>query len=297
LKKIIETIKFCMDNKRIPVIAGPTASGKSDLAYSLAERFEIEIISADSRQIYKYLDIGTAKPSVDILKKISHKLISVINPDERYSAAQFAETASLYISEIFCKKRLPVIVGGTGLYIKALFDGMFECPEKNDDLRRALEKKSNSELFDYLNKIDPESCVKININDKKRIVRAIEVFETTGESISKLKTATSPATEFKPFYFIMERDRKDLYNRINCRAEKMIKNGWIEETQNILNMGFQKNCPAFEGLGYKDIIEYLDKKQELPQTIENIKMFTRRYAKRQMIWFRGQVKPDIILTL
>ncbi|MBP7651798.1 tRNA (adenosine(37)-N6)-dimethylallyltransferase MiaA [Candidatus Dependentiae bacterium] len=295
MKEIINIIQSCIVNNQVPVIAGPTASGKSELAYSISDYFDIEIISADSRQIYKYLDIGTAKPSEEILKKVPHRLISLITPDKNYSAAEFADAANKHIIEIFRKKKLPVIVGGTGLYIKTLFDGIFEGPERNSEIRANLESKSNFELYEILKKIDSYSSEKININDKKRLIRAIEVFELTGESITELKKNTKPVTEYKPFYIIMNKNRNELYDRINMRAEIMIRNGWIEETQKILDMGYASDCPAFEGLGYRDIIGYIEKKQKYDDMIENIKLYTRRYAKRQIIWFRHQLIPDKVI--
>ncbi|HON57224.1 MAG TPA: tRNA (adenosine(37)-N6)-dimethylallyltransferase MiaA, partial [bacterium] len=258
-KEIEDIIKKCFDEKLALIIAGPTASGKTELAYNISEKYNIEIISADSRQIYKYLDIGTAKPSKEILEKLPHHLISIIEPNQRYSAAEFAENAENIISEIFQKNKLPIILGGTGFYIKALFNGLFEGPAADEKIRAELEKNNNDELFAQLQEIDKLTAQKFHKNDRKRIIRALEVYMITGKPISELQLSYTPKiSKFKPFYIILDIPRKKLYDAINARADKMLKNGWIEETQEILKNGFNENCPAFEGLGYREIISFLN---------------------------------------
>jgi len=291
-----DEIKKCIDNFYTPIIVGPTASGKTELSYKLADIFEIEIISADSRQVYKYLDIGTAKPAKQILDKIPHHLISIISPTEKYSAFEFANTSQKLIIEIFRRNKLPLIIGGTGLYIKTLFDGIFEAPAIDEELRKDLSEKSNLELFEFLKTNDPETAEKIHINDKKRLLRAVEVIKQTGKKFSIIKKEyTKPLTNYKPRYFYLNIPREELYAKINARADLMLKNGWIDETQQLLQMGYTADIPAFEGLGYREIIKFLNGELKFDVMREQIKMFTRRYAKRQIIWFNYQIKDAILL--
>ena len=298
MNKIRELIQLCSDCRYVPVIVGPTGSGKSSLLYKLAEFYNFEIISADSRQIYRFLDIGTAKPEPSILQKYPHHFISIVEPDEKYSAAEFARSAADIISSAFSNERIPVVAGGTGFYIKALFNGFFEGPGSNEGIRNELEKHQIETLYEKLEDVDREAARSIHKNDKKRIMRALEVFMITGRKMSEYhKIQANPTTGYKPYYFYIQPPRDILYERINKRADSMFENGWIQETEILLKRGYSENSPAFEGLGYRDIISYLKGGVQYKDLVEKIKMDTRRYAKRQITWFSNQIKNEKIEIL
>ncbi|MCX7857726.1 MAG: tRNA (adenosine(37)-N6)-dimethylallyltransferase MiaA [Deltaproteobacteria bacterium] len=274
--------------KKIVVIGGPTCSGKSDLALYLAEKFDGEIVNADSMQVYRYFDIGTAKPEEEVRLRIPHHVLDVVNPNEEFDAKRFLELADEAISLIIQRGKLPIVVGGTGLYIRALIYGLFEA-KKDEMLRRKLQEEFNKDpksLFERLRKIDEEYAKKISPNDGIRIVRALEIYETTGKNMSQWERIHGfKYPRYNALFLGLKRERKDLYSRIDKRVENMIKNGWIDEVRNILLRGFSKDIKPLKGIGYSEILRYLCGELTYPDMIRIIKKKTRNYAKRQIIWF------------
>jgi tRNA dimethylallyltransferase len=265
------------------IIAGPTASGKTELSHRLAKDLGGEIVSCDSRQIFKFMDIGTAKPPKSYREEIPYHLIDVVNPDEPWTVADFVREASSYISEIQERGKVPFIVGGCGLYIKRFVSGLFLTPPPDMQLRERLAKEEG--LYDELIKIDPEAAKKISQADKKRIVRALEVFYQTGKPISLLQREETPEPGFRFVMIALKIERPTLYKRINERVDVMIEEGWIEETKRLMEMGYGYNLRSMEGLGYRQIMDYLSGKIEQSLAISLIKRKTRQFAKRQLTWF------------
>lgn len=275
---------------KVIVIAGPTCSGKTNLSLILAEKLKSEIISADSRQIYKYLNIGTAKPDPKILKKIKHHFIDILNPDENYNVSKFENDSLKIIEKLFSENKVPIVVGGSGLYIKALVDGIFNSADADLDYREYLMEQrklfGNEYLYDELKKIDPESAKKMLPQNWKRIVRALEVFHLTGKPIADHQKEYSRNIKINFCQYALEWNREELYKRIEQRIDEMIKNGLIEEIKGILEKGFDENLNSLNTVGYKEIISYLKSEISLERAVELIKRNTRRYAKRQLTWFR-----------
>ncbi len=275
----------------IYVIGGPTASGKSKLAVELAKRINGEIISADSMQIYKDMNIGTAKLTKEEMQGIKHHLLDFVSPEERYSVANFKTDAKIKIEEILKKGKTPIIVGGTGLYIDSMIYGIEFQDEKIDkeyreELNELAEKEGLERLYEEARKIDPEAMKKISINDKKRIIRVLEIYHKTGKTKTEVEKE-SRKNEIKYNYkmFAITMNREKLYERIEKRVDQMIEQGLIEEVQSILNK-YHKFPTAMQGLGYKEVVEYLENKLTKKEMIEKIKKKTRHYAKRQLTWFR-----------
>ena len=282
--------------ENIIVIVGPTGSGKTKLSLMLAELLNSEIISADSRQIFKFLDIGTAKPTKEELKRVKHHLIDKINPDQDYNASKFAADAEQIIKEIFEQKKIPIVVGGSGLYIKALIDGIAESADTNSELREELltlrKKKGNEYLYNELKKVDDVSAEKMLPQNWKRVIRALEVYKLTGKPIWMHYQNQQIERKFSFKQIGLNWKREELYNNIENRVDKMIEDGFIDEVKSILNMGYSRNLNALNTVGYKEIIEYLDNKISLERAIELIKRNTRRYAKRQMTWFNADKRIE-----
>jgi tRNA dimethylallyltransferase len=275
----------------IYVIGGPTASGKSKLAVELAKRINGEIISADSMQIYKDMNIGTAKLTKEEMQGIKHHLLDFVSPEERYSVANFKTDAKIKIEEILKKGKTPIIVGGTGLYIDSMIYGIEFQDEKIDkeyreELNELAEKEGLERLYEEARKIDSEAMKKISINDKKRIIRVLEIYHKTGKTKTEVEKE-SRKNEIKYNYkmFAITMNREKLYERIEKRVDQMIEQGLIEEVQSILNK-YHKFPTAMQGLGYKEVVEYLENKLTKEEMIEKIKKKTRHYAKRQLTWFK-----------
>ena len=280
------------DEKNIIVIVGSTCSSKTNLSLKLAELIPSEVISADSRQIFKYLNIGTAKPSKEQLQKVPHHLIDFLDPSENYDVSKFEKDANGIIDQIHKKNKTPIVVGGSGLYIKALIDGIFNTADRDDEYREHLLQKrkdfGNEFLYEELKKVDLTSAERMLPQNWKRVMRALEVFHTTGEPIWKHHLKQSTQTEKKYLFrqYGLNWDRKILYENINYRVDWMIENGLIEEVKTILNLGYDKSLNSLNTVGYKEIIQYLDGINSLERSVELIKRNTRHYAKRQMTWFR-----------
>lgn len=290
------------------VICGPTASGKTDLSYQFYDYVDSEIISADSRQIYKYMNIGTAKPPVSELNKYKYHLIDFLEPDVNFSAGKFVELSSKIIQEIYSKNKVPLIVGGTGFYISALCEGIMESDEsKNTSLFDSIEYSkvkdlSQEELLSSITNIDPKILQKYPDKNPRRLIRALEFYYKTGKKISEAWGEKILKNDFSPIYFGIEHERENLYERINYRCEKMIEMGFVQEVENILNMGFSQNLNSLNTVGYKEMISYVKGKITFENALDEMKKNTRRYAKRQITWFKKNEKikwvdSDFIVNL
>ena len=279
---------------KVIAIVGPTASGKTKMAIEMAQKLDTEIISADSRLVYKGFDIGTAKPTKEEQLLVKHHMIDVVEPEYDFSVADFADGASKVISELHAKNKVPIVVGGTGLYFRILLEN-YDMPrvEANPQLRAELENLSNEELFAKLSNIDKVSAEKIHQNNRVRVIRALEVSLTTGKPFSSIKGVKENKYDVKWVFPEIE-SREILYNRINMRVDIMIKDGLVDETKNLLSRhGRIKNL--VNTIGYQEIIEYLDGNLSIDNAIEQIKQNTRRYAKRQLTWFRRNPNLDFDL--
>ena len=283
------------DKIRVIAIVGPTASGKTALGAEIAEEFSGEVVSADSMQIYKGMDIATAKPTKEEMRGIPHHLIGFLDRNVSFSVADYVELAGSVIGDISERKKLPVIVGGTGLYVSSLLDNIKFADIKSDaGLRKKLEDEAerlgNSYLFEKLEKVDPESAAELHPNNLVRVIRALEVYELTGKKLSLFKAESR--LEESPYDPVMigldYNDRQILYDRINKRVDIMVKNGLVEEAQSIFDSCNMKT--AGNAIGYKELIPYFKKEKSLEECISKIKQETRRYAKRQLTWFRKNAK-------
>ena len=276
---------------KVIVIGGPTASGKSNLAVELAKHINGEIISADSMQIYKEMNIGTAKITTNEMQGIKHYMIDIISPEDRYSVSEYKKQAELAIEEILNKGKTPIIVGGTGLYIDSLIYGIeFEQEEFDEDYRNYLndlaEKEGTEKLYEMALKIDKQAMQKISKNDKKRIIRVLEIYHKTGKTKTereKLSRQNEIKYDYKIFAINIEREK--LYERINNRVDKMIEQGLIKEVQDIYNK-YSKFPTSMQGLGYKEVVKYIKNEISYEEMKEEIKKMTRHYAKRQITWFK-----------
>ncbi|MYC15950.1 MAG: tRNA (adenosine(37)-N6)-dimethylallyltransferase MiaA [Gemmatimonadetes bacterium] len=274
----------------ILVIAGPTASGKTSVGIELAQRIDGEIISADARQIYRFMDIGTAKPTTEERAATRHHLIDFINPDEDYSAGQFAEDASAVIGDILRRGKMPIVVGGAGLYIRALFDGFSPMPKIPIEVRARLKEEGRDclpALYKRLCEVDPEWAAKIQATDTQRILRGLEVYEASGKPLSEYqKVSPIPPIRHKASYLGLYWEREVLYDRINARACLMFENGLIKEAKSLRDRGYYSDLNALNAFGYREIFQYLDGETTLDRALADLQQGTRRYAKRQMTFFR-----------
>lgn len=280
-----------MKKQKVIVICGPTASGKTALSIELAKKINGEIVSCDSMQIYKEMDIGTAKPTKEEMQEIPHYMINTIFPNERYSVADYKKDAKKAIREIIKKGKVPIIVGGTGLYVDSLIYEI-EYPDIKFDekYRQELEEQARKDglekLYNKAKKIDPEAMLKISSNDKKRILRVLEIYKATGKTKTEQeRKSREKEPEFDYLVYGLNMPREKLYERINLRVDIMIKQGLIKEVEEIYKK-YNEFPTAMQGLGYKEVVEYLEGHLTKEEMIEKIKQETRRYAKRQMTWFR-----------
>lgn len=273
------------------VVAGPTASGKSALALELCERYGGELVSADSMQIYRGLDIGTAKPTAEEQKRARHHMIDILDINEKFSAADYAAMAGKIIADIHKRGRLPVIAGGTGLYIDSVISGMeFSHSGENVKLRNSLARLAEEEgaeaLHGILRQKDPVAAEKIHPNNVKRVIRALEIIDATGKSIDEsVKKPGGRDEKYNCLYIVISRDRDKLYERINLRVDEMVKAGIYEEAKWLFENVKDKSATAMQAIGYKEFIPVYEGQGELGEAIEILKRNTRRYAKRQITWF------------
>lgn len=278
-----------MDKPEVIVICGPTASGKTGLSIELAKKINGEIISGDSMQIYKEMDIGTAKVTREEMQGIKHYLIDIIEPNQRYSVAEFKKDAEKAIEEIINKGKTPIVVGGTGLYIDSLIYGIeYQNIKLDEEYRKKLEKEAEEgldNLYEKAKKIDPEAMKKISPNDKKRIIRVLEIYKATGKTKTQQEEESRKELKYDYKVFAINMEREKLYKRINKRVDLMLQQGLIEEVEKITEK-YNEFPTAMQGLGYKEVVEYLENKTTKEEMIEKIKMETRRYAKRQITWFK-----------
>ena len=274
------------------IILGPTAVGKSNIAVNIAKKIKGEIISADSMQIYKYMDIGTAKMKSDEMDNIPHYMLDMVYPDEEFTVADFKNNAIKHIEDINDKGNIPIVVGGTGLYINSLvYELSFTKVEPNNTLREKYDNLAknygNQYIHDILFKVDPKSAENINPNDRKRIIRAIEIFYETGKPMSYYnKNFRKETDQYNLAMIGLTMDRAELYSRINERVDLMIDEGLIHEVKMLMNMGYSKELVSMQGIGYKEFFPYLENKTGLDETTEILKRNSRKYAKRQLTWFR-----------
>lgn len=278
------------------IIAGPTGTGKTKTALLLLNRVKAEIISADSRQIYRGMDIGTDKVSRKIRKKYPHHLIDIADPGKVFTVADFKKLAEAVIRDLQEKNKLPIVVGGSGLYIKAITSGIFPGPGANWQLRKRLllkiEKEGLQNVYAELKRVDPLYASKIHPNDKRRLIRALEVYYLTGKPISEHQGETYPYKGKKLMVGLRWRERSTLYKVIEDRVDRMIEKGLVEEVKDLLGRGYDEDLPAMQALGYRQIVAYLKGKVSFDEAIRLIKRDTRRFAKRQLTWFKKE--KDII---
>jgi len=270
-------------------LAGATATGKSEVALRLAEELGGEIISVDSMQVYRGLDIGTAKPSAEERRRVPHHLIDVAGLDELFDAARFVRLAREAVGQIQARGRLPIFCGGTGLYFKAYFEGLGEAPPADSALRAELEAAPVETLLRELEQRDPVTFEKIDRRNPRRVIRAIEVIRLTGKPFSLQRaewSADSAANTESPAYYLPTRDPADLHARINTRVELMFRRGLVDEVRELLRHGLAENKTALQAIGYRQVVEHLRGEHSLAETIELVKIRTRQFAKRQMTWFR-----------
>lgn len=280
-------------NPRIIVICGSTGTGKTAAAISVAQAVGAEIVSADSMQVYRYMDIGTAKPSSEEQAFVRHHLIDIVNPDEPFDARLYTVMAGDAIRSIDHQNKVALVVGGTGLYIRALRHGLFSLESGDSIIRDRLKQKALNEgtenLYMELKRSDPESAVRIHPNDVYRIIRALEIFKSTGTPMSVFHQHHHFSTDFYAVRMIgLYRERELLYERINRRVDRMLETGFIQEVESLLNRGYSSTLKSMKSLGYRHIADYVEGRTSLPDAVLSMKQDTRRYAKRQMTWFRSE---------
>jgi tRNA dimethylallyltransferase len=275
---------------KVIVICGPTGVGKTAVGIQVAETLGGEIISADSMQIYRYMDIGTAKPTVDEQNRIFHHLIDIVDPDEDFDAVRFAKMAREKVLQLHHRDVLPVVVGGTGLYIKALLQGLFQSNPADPIIRERLMKEAaengSSRLHDRLQQVDPDTAERLHPNDSYRIVRALETIESTGRSISDHHQDHGFADEpFQALKICLQMDRQKLYDRIDQRVDLMIEAGLVDEVQKLLGMGYTADLKSMQSIGYRHMVDVIEGRLSRDEGVRTLKRDTRRYAKRQFTWF------------
>jgi tRNA dimethylallyltransferase len=280
--------------RRVYFIAGPTAVGKTAAAIAIAKRLSAEVVSADSRQVYIGMDIGTSKPSAAQRKAVRHHLVDVIRPDEDYNVALFKDQALEAIDDIHARRRTAMVVGGTGLYLRALLEGLtFQGVGRDDDIRaeieRDIEARGGAAVYEELKRLDPEACEKIHPNNIPRMVRALEVIRITGrpfsEVVDKPAGKEGPAHDYVAVCLNVDRDA--LYRRIDRRVEEMVHSGWPDEVKRLIEEGYSADLRAMNALGYREMVDYIEGRISLREAIDAIRKATRNFAQRQLTFFRG----------
>ena len=281
---------------KIIVISGPTASGKTALSIELAKKIDGEIISCDSMQIYQDMDIGTAKVTKEEMQEVPHYLVDFVSPEERYSVSNFKQDAEKAIEKILSHGKIPIVVGGTGLYSDSLIYGIeyqemaFDEEYRNELMKQAETEEGLQKLYDQAKQIDEQAMKNISLNDKKRIVRVLEIYHMTGKNKTEQEIwSREKGVKYDFKVFALDMERSKLYDRINQRVDIMLENGWIEEVQKI-KQKYDHFPTAMQALGYRDIVDYLEKRVTYEEMVEKIKQDTRHYAKRQLTWFRKNKK-------
>ena len=282
-------------------IVGPTAVGKTEIAIQLAQHLDAEIVSLDSRQIYREMDIGTAKPTPAQQRAVPHHLIDCVGVDQSFSVAEYQRLADTAIEEIRERGKQTMVVGGAGLYFRGIIDGLFDGPGADAEIRakfqREADKHGNAALHERLRRCDPEAANRVHPNNLVRVIRALEIYELTGKPISALQQQwkmNEPRYPFRAFGLNMPRET--LYRLIEERVDQMVEGGLIEEVRELLDQGYPRNCVAMQSFGYKELIDYLDGTRTLDEAIASLKQNTRRFAKRQLTWFRNDLRIEWLDT-
>lgn len=280
--------------KPLVILTGPTAVGKTDLSIQLAKKINGEIISADSMQVYKYMDIGTAKITKEEMQGVPHYLVDELEPEEEFNVVKFQSYAKKYMEEIYAKGKIPILVGGTGFYIQAIVNDIGFAENDADkryreELEALAKEKGAVFLHERLKKVDPKAAEQIHENNQKRMIRALEFYEKTGKRISEHnETERQKKSPYHFAYFVLTDDRKLLYNRIDCRVDKMLENGLLEEVKSLRQKGLRKDMVSMQGIGYKEIFGYLEGDYSYEEAVSILKRDTRHFAKRQLTWFRRE---------
>lgn len=286
--------------QKLLIIAGPTGVGKTELSIKLAKLLNGEVISADSMQIYKYMDIGSAKVTKDEMQGVKHHMIDVVLPSENFTVVDYKNMAEKEIKNVIEQNKLPIIVGGTGLYINSLTCNMnFTEAESDIEYRKYLEdlaiEKGNEYVHNLLKEIDPISYEKIHANNLKRVIRALEVYKVSGKPFSSFNDLeTFYKSKYDIYYYVLTMNRDKLYDRINIRVDKMFSDGLLQECKNLKELGYNTTMQSMQGIGYKEVLYYLDNKITLEEAREMIKQGSRNYAKRQLTWFRKDPRVKFI---
>ena len=275
---------------KVIIICGPTGVGKTAVGIQLAEKLDGEIISADSMQIYRYMDIGTAKPTADEQSRIPHHMIDIVDPDENFDAVRFAEMARDKVMQLHQRGVMPLVVGGTGLYIKALLQGLFQSnpvdPKTRERLMKEAVENGSGILYDRLKRVDPDTADRLHPNDSHRIIRALETIESTGRSISEHQQAHGFTDEpFNALKICLQIDRQKLYDRIDQRVDFMIEAGFVDEVKKLLGMGYSADLKSMQSIGYRHMADFLEGRLSWDECVRTLKRDTRRFAKRQFTWF------------
>ena len=278
-----------MKKQPLLIIAGPTASGKTALSVELAKRLNGEIISADSMQVYRGMDIGTAKVTALEMQGVPHHLIDILEPHEEWNVMEFCRLAAEKIDEIASRGKLPILAGGTGFYIHALAYGAEFEEETKSEVRERLEQRSDEDLYAYLQRVDPASCETIHMNNRKRVIRALEYYEQTGNRMSDLNARLKEKEAVYDLCFlVLDLDRAVLYERIERRVDIMLEQGLVDEVRKLRDAGYHREMVSMKGLGYKEILAYLDGEMSLEEAVYVLKRDTRHFAKRQLTWMRRE---------
>ncbi|MBQ8814324.1 MAG: tRNA (adenosine(37)-N6)-dimethylallyltransferase MiaA [Lachnospiraceae bacterium] len=283
-----------MNKKPLVILTGPTAAGKTALSIGLAKRINGAIISADSMQVYRHMDIGSAKVTPEEMDGVPHYLIDVLEPSEEFSVHTFKQMAEAALEDIYEKGMIPIVVGGTGFYIQALlYDIQFTDTDTDTEYREKMEKLAESNGADWLHEqlraVDPEAAEQIHANNVKRVIRALEYFHQTGQKISEHnETERQRTSPYNYVYFVLNRDRAELYRRIDYRVDKMLERGLLDEVKALKEMGYTRDMVAMKGLGYKEVLDYFSGEITLEEAIYRVKRDSRHFAKRQLTWFRRE---------
>jgi tRNA dimethylallyltransferase len=273
--------------RRVLVLCGPTGVGKTEVAVELARRHGLHLVSADSRQVYTWLDIGTAKPSPELRREIGVHMVDMVEPNRVYSAADYARDALAVMRRLVREGKRFMVVGGSGLYLRALFEPFFEAPRPDPALRQALERQSPAELYDRLRRVDPERAARLHPHDRQRVMRALEVYELTGRTVTELSRDRGPRAEFTPTYVVVTVKREVLNRQIDARFDAMMAAGLLDEVKRLKEAGFGRQSYVANAYGYAELLAYLDGEMTLEQAVARATAKSRAYAKRQLTWFRG----------
>ncbi len=274
-------------HRRVLVLCGPTGVGKTEVAVELARKFELEIISADSRQVYSRLNIGTAKPSPELRRELGIHMVDMVEPSRVYSAADFARDALAVMRRLQREGKRFTVAGGSGMYLRALFEPFFEAPKPDPALRQRFEAETSLALHDRLKRVDPERAARLHPNDRQRVMRALEVYESTGKTMTELSKAKKAEAEFEPVYAVLTMERELLRRRLDSRFDAMMGAGLLDEVRRLKESGFGRDTYVANAYGYAELLRHLAGELTLDRAVAEAKAKTRAYAKRQVTWFRS----------